>query len=99
MIPCVYHPFRTDVDHAHVHLALNSLDHTARGGPDHLGLDLHNFRGQAAAGGRHLARIDVRPEYQLERRLVQSHVSQDVGQRFEDSLVMFLVSHSLGWNM
>ena len=96
--PCVYHPFQTDADHAHVHFALHSLDHTARGGPDHLGLGLHNFRGHAAAGGLHLARIDVRPERQRERRLAPSHVSQDVDQRFGDSLGMFLVSQPSGWN-
>lgn len=93
-IPCVYHPLRTDFDrHSYAfHLALYSLDHTARVGPDHplglFGLDPHNFRVDAAAGGRHLSRTDVRRECQLARRLTPFQVSQYVSQRFEDSLGM-----------
>jgi len=97
VIPCVYHPSRTDLDHhsyTHVHLALYSLDHTARGGPDHLlnslGIDLHDLRGHAAVDGHRLAKMtDVHRESQLAWRLALFPVSQKGREYFEDSLFSY----------
>lgn len=94
-IPYLHHHLRTDFVHhsyTRVHLALYSLDHTACGRLDrhlNLGLDLHNFRGHAVAGGRYLARItDAHREYQLARHLALSPVLQKVRECFWDSLGM-----------